>query len=149
MNIEKVEEIKELLRCMNGEKACTDCYINEVAHEQETCCINVVADMTLDLINELESENETLRNAKVVYETVDYCAEDLKKAQERIAELENQMCRNEDLHNATEKLNDTIILKQFAERLKEHPIMGIYSLHNACERIPKAIDETLKEFINE
>ena len=63
MENEKVKEIKELLRCMNGEKACTNCYINEVAEEQETCCINVVADMTLDLINELESENERLNKS--------------------------------------------------------------------------------------
>ena len=44
----------------------------------------------LTLINELESENENLRNAKVVYENVDYCAEDLKKAEKRIAELEKE-----------------------------------------------------------
>ena len=44
----------------------------------------------LTLINELESENELLRNAKVVYETVDYCYEDLKKAEKRIAELEKE-----------------------------------------------------------
>lgn len=60
MNSEKVKEIKELLRCMNGEKPCTNCYINDIAEEQGTFCINVVADMTLDLINELERENERL-----------------------------------------------------------------------------------------
>jgi hypothetical protein len=61
MDIEKVKEIKELLRCMNGEKACTNCYINEIAQEQETCCVNVISDMTLELINELESEVEGLK----------------------------------------------------------------------------------------
>lgn len=61
MDIEKVKNIKELLRCMNGEKACTNCYINEIAQEQETCCVNIVADMTLELINELESEVEDLK----------------------------------------------------------------------------------------
>lgn len=41
-----------------------------------------------DRIALLEKENETLRKAKVIYETVDYCAEDLRKAEKRIAELE-------------------------------------------------------------
>lgn len=36
-------------------------------------------------------------------------------------------------------------VEKFAERLKEHPIAKIYSLHAACERIPKAIDEICKE----
>ena len=70
---------------------------------------------------------------------------------DRIAELENQMCRNEDLHTATEKLNDTIILKRFAERLKDKYVNN----SNYCAKIyesfggitPKDIDETLKECI--
>lgn len=43
-----------------------------------------------DRIALLEKDNETLRNAKVVYESVDYCYEDLKKAEKRIAELEKE-----------------------------------------------------------
>ena len=37
----------------------------------------------------------------------------------------------------------------FCKKLKEHPIVKTYSLHNACEKIPKAIDETLKEVLGE
>lgn len=75
---------------------------------------------------------------------------------DRIAELENE---NKDYYDRLNNLqtyidnheeiwkgNTNNALKQFAERLKEHPTMKIYSLHNACERIPKAIDETLKEY---
>ena len=42
-----------------------------------------------DRIAKLEKEVET-RKAEVVYENVDYCYEDLKKAQDRIAELEKE-----------------------------------------------------------
>ena len=147
MNSEKVKEIKELLRCMNGEKACTNCYINDIAQAQETCCINVVADMTLDLINDLESENETLRNAKVVYENVDYCYEDLKKAEKKIAELEKG---NEALSFAVKQgFNDcqAKTLKQFAERLKEKcNDKNAFICSNSITATE--IDETLKEFID-
>ena len=49
----EIKVIKEYLRCMRGEKACWDCGLNEIAENQDTCCINLVADMALDLINEL------------------------------------------------------------------------------------------------
>ena len=161
MESEKVKEIKELLRCMNGEKACTDCYINEVAQEQETCCINVIADMTLDLINELESENERLRkdnellrNAKVVYENVDYCYEDLKKAEKRIAELEKEIEVNafyaKGYAQGIKNTYEVVVpdkLKQFAERLKSKDCS--VPVHKGFILIEDhAIDETLEEFIN-
>ena len=181
MKSEKVKEIKELLRCLNGEKPCTDCYINEVAREQETCCINVVADMTLELINELESENERLGNKnyqleqnlgqcengyKLELHTARYqlrgVNEDLKKAQDRIAELEKE---NEKLKNRitcqivipNDKLEEIKkeclkkvevdkdqLLKEFAERLKE-----ISCEMYLKEQLHRCIDETLKEFIGE
>jgi hypothetical protein len=103
-----------------------------------------------DRIALLEKENETLRNAKVVYETVDYCAEDLRKAEERIAELEKELKEKSSYAKGyADGIRNTYeeVLPQFAEILKEHPTMKIYSLHNACERIPMAIDETLKEFL--
>lgn len=162
MNNEKVKVIKEYLRCMRGEKACWDCGLNEIAENQDTCCINLVADMALDLINELESENERLskdnellRNAKVVYETVDYCYEDLKKAEKQIAELEKE---NESLKKQLiaidtldetnfEKRHNAIVfitekqLKQFAEKVAKRLIN--------IKGIKEILDETLKEFINE
>lgn len=79
----------------------------------------------LTLINELESENKRLNKAI------------------------NNVQKGFDNGEFISKDCQTKTLKQFAERLKEHPIMKIYSLHNACERIPKAIDETLKEYEND
>lgn len=102
-----------------------------------------------DRIAELESENELLRNAKVVYEDVDYCYEDLKKAEKRIAELEKE---NAKLLDSVETVqNNRCVfkceltkkqLKQFAEKLIDKKIklgerFNIYD-----------IDETLKEYEN-
>jgi hypothetical protein len=107
-----------------------------------------------DRIALLEKENELLRNAKVVYENVDYCYEDLKKAEKRIAELEKE--KEETMKAWYEdregmfwdgvgegELKGYKQLKQFAERLIEKKVrlgdrFNIYD-----------IDETLKEFINE
>lgn len=107
-------------------------------------------------IVELEKGNELLRNAKVVYETVDYCYEDLKKAEKRIAELET---KNEVLcvelsrytENCIEMKNGT--LKQFAERLKEQIKAKVEFYndevfdygYNGIREID--IDETLEEFL--
>lgn len=151
MESEKVKEIKEYLE--------EEVFIATNFEDKLRSIPTRDLQKILTLINELESENERLkkdnellRNAKVVYENVGYCYEDLKKAQDRIAELENQMCRNEDLHTATEKLNDTIILRKFAERLKEKVKNfcgteyenGYYDVTKsfACNEI----DETLKEY---
>ena len=121
-----------------------------------------------DRIALLEKDNETLRNAKVVYENVDYCYEDLKKAEKRIAELEKENARllkeNEGYHGsyrcAIDKIGELsaeryIKVEQFAERLKEklqcvldgHPEeKGTSSFYAISEY---DIDETLKEFLNE
>lgn len=107
-----------------------------------------------DRIALLEKDNETLRNAKVVYENVDYCYEDLKKAEKKIAELEKG---NEALSFAVKQgFNDcqAKTLKQFAERLKEKleecsPFVGfdLEDLEFDGETIQGCIDETLKEFL--
>jgi hypothetical protein len=171
MNSEKVKEIKELLRCMNGEKACTNCYINEVAQEQETCCINVVADMTLDLINELESENERLSNTEIgelikeneelAKQCVEWSELTIKKRRQtielkdRIAELEKEVeTRKEEVLHLQEygkKLIRETELKQFAERLKEKSqksFINVGGLTASAKTVTlHDIDETLKEFI--
>jgi chromosome segregation ATPase len=197
MESEKVKEIKELLRCMNGEKACTNCYINEVAEEQETFCINVVADMTLDLINELESENERLmklqarggcRVAELGIENQQLkdriaemekelekeqinnlnCDTELQYKEKRIAELEKEngelLKENEGYHGsyrcAIDKIGELsaeryIKVEQFAERLKEKIVSMKWAREDTNEKLIKqgatikAIDETLKEFIDE
>ena len=59
---DKINEIKELLKCLSGEKPCTNCYLTDKAHEEGTSCINLIAEMTLDLLNEIQDkiENGTL-----------------------------------------------------------------------------------------
>ena len=59
---DKINEIKELLKCLSGEKPCTNCYLSDKAHEEGTFCINLIAEMTLDLLNEIQEkiENGTL-----------------------------------------------------------------------------------------
>ena len=137
MNSEKVKEIKELL-------------LRKAKEYESQTLLDI-----LTLINELESENELLRNEKVVYETVDYCYEDLKKAEKRIAELEKE---NERLLDSVETVqNNRCVykcelakkqLKQFAERLKGK----LQDFGDGGEKgayiTEKDIDETLKEFIN-
>ena len=104
MDSEKVKVIKEYLRCMRGEKACWDCGLNEIAENQDTCCINLVADMALDLINELESENERLSKSfenaineidklKECYKikAYDKLRAENKQLKDRIAELEEAL----------------------------------------------------------
>ena len=86
MNSEKVKEIKNNIIICSNKIECKGCSL--FPNMKSTNCRNKLLADALALINELESENETLRNAKVVYETVDYCYEDLKKAEKRIAELE-------------------------------------------------------------
>ena len=69
-----------------------------------------------DRIALLEKDNKLLRNAKVVYENVDYCYEDLKKAEKRIAELEKE---KEILKGTKDRLTfvDRIKIKVEKERI--------------------------------
>ena len=130
-----------LINKLESENDCKDIEISRQEYQIEKL---------KDRIAELEKDNETLRNAKVVYENVDYCYEDLKKAKKRIAELET---KNEVLcvelsrytENCIEMKNGT--LKQFAERLKSKDCS--VPVHEGFILIEDhAIDETLKEFIN-
>lgn len=147
MESEKVKEIKKALEC-NADYEHHD----KLSYIDGYKCKLVAYRDILTLISELESENETLRNAKVVYENVDYCAEDLKKAEKRIDELEKENAKwikevedrkAEVLHlqEYGKKLIRETELKQFAERLKEK-LNDIFSTPEL-----DLIDETLKEFI--
>ena len=116
MESEKVKKIKKAIQETIDGKLSKE-YLTVC----EICCcpildIDKLFPDILTLINELEKEVET-RKEEVLH-----------------------------LQEYGKKLIRETELKQFAERLKEHPIMKTYSLHNACERIPKAIDETLKEY---
>ncbi len=106
-------------------------------------------------------ESEKVKEIKKALEDLDMicyekaCSDRINKISKYINELEKEKARLDMVvkHNQEliedGKLISVERLKQFAERLKEHPIMKIYSLHNACERIPNAIDETLKDFLGE
>lgn len=107
-----------------------------------------------DRIALLEKDNELLRNAKVVYETVDYCYEDLKKAQDRIAELEKEIKETPSYARGyadgiknTYKAMLPQKLENFAERLKGK----LHDFGDGGEKgayiTEKDIDETLKEFL--
>lgn len=169
MESEKVKEIKEYLE----EEVFIATNFEDKLRRIPTRDLQKI----LTLINELESENESLqkgvkrlkkRHEETIKKNADECVKKFcettmyyeqeklvnenQQLKDRIAELENQMCRNEDLHTATEKLNDTIILRQFAERLKEKVKNfcgtgyenGYYIVTKsfACNEI----DETLKEY---
>ena len=84
-----------------------------------------------DRIALLEKDNETLRNAKVVYENVDYCYEDLKKAEKKIAELEKEI---EELAKWQRKA------VHYYKMAKSYGVECI---------VDNDIDETLKEFIDD
>jgi hypothetical protein len=129
-----------------------------------------------DRIAELEKDNELLRNAKVVYENVDYCYEDLKKAEKRIAELEGEITKldiiNSKLEMDIELLNKQNIdleidrdyyQEQFNEQEDFYVEWNKQQLKQFAERLKEVsnytdedgyfvvnfddIDETLKEFI--
>lgn len=150
MESEKVKEIKKALECCINDCSGNSCPYDK--YEKGLKCIDDLQKDALTLINELESENELLRNAKVVYENVDYCAEDLKKAQDQIAELEKENAETmkawfEDREGmfwdgvGEGELKGYKQLKQFAERLKEK-LNDIFSTPEL-----DLIDEALKEFI--
>ena len=148
MEQEKIKETKKALDCMSGlckdslSNICFECEIDKKFDEESTC------KEALTLINELESENEKLKQHKQELQGGQQdLVRTIKAQHERIAELEKQMCKNEDLHKSTENLNN-VILKQFVERLKEKDVS--VPLHEEFIIIDKeVIDKTLKEFMDE
>ena len=161
MESEKVKEIKNNIIICSTKIECKGCSL--FSNMKSTNCRNKLLADALTLINELESENErlkwekqTLENNDTLLAKVGEMVQENQQLKDRISELEkekkdyydrlNNLQTYIDNHEEIWKGNTNNALKQFAERLKEHPTMKIYSLHNACERIPKAIDETLKEY---
>jgi hypothetical protein len=120
MNSEKVKEIK---------KALQDHSIEKLKYQDGIKIKEIDFIDILTLINELEKENEILQGTK-----------------DRLTFAE----RINIVNNAVE-----IKLKQFAERLKEKIVSMKWAREDTNEKLIKqgatikAIDETLKEFINE
>ncbi len=114
----------------------------------------------LTLINELESENERWQKdcadiANDYQEMGNFYYEEVKKNQQlkdRIAELEKENADYKDTNNILRtridkskelsNRNGELLLKQFAERLKEKMTVHYSSVIDS-------IDETLKDFINQ
>lgn len=111
------EEIIKALECCAVDEV-TDCENGQLL--RESCAI--IRKYALDLIHRLQAENEKLRNSKVIQETVDYCAEDLKKAQAEIEQMEKE---NEEL-----TISYNGVQKQARER---------------CEELQKQVDELKEE----
>ena len=155
MNREKVKEIKQALEnCTNHYG--TDCY--HCPYLEKGCNIKLMED-SLILINELESENETIKlniqetekasfninqmNGNLVFEN--------QQLKDRIAELEKELetIKEEVLHlqEYGKKLIRETELKQFAERLKEKALSHCRTI-NCYELtfIETTVDELLKEY---
>ena len=67
-----------------------------------------------DIIQRQQGEIDTLRKAKVIYETVDYCYGDLVEAQKEIESLKKDRNENKRLRTKIGELNSVIeILKDF------------------------------------
>ena len=80
------EEIEKALQ-FKAEHDAKMAYIDGCAYK-----IIRVADV-IDFIHRLQAENEKLRNAKTIYESVDYCADDLAKALKTIDEKQAEIER--------------------------------------------------------
>ncbi len=172
MESEKVKEIKKVLECcVKRDKVhCTDC-IKSGETDAVLTCRSLLKD-ALTLINELESENERIKNIGLNEDiTVREWLQENQQLKDRIAELEQE---NDELYKRIMELEQDLVhadenvfyrecdvalqenkikteaLKQFTERLKEyiehhHGNYGDLS-YSECEYI---IDETLKEFIDD
>lgn len=148
MESERVKEIKKALECCSI--SCADCPYDK-GETTNPICINNLTKNALTLINELESENDTLHTNLCEWR------KENQQLKDRIAELEKEndslkgnivyreKCEKE-LVNACDECNSKI--EKFAERLKEKKHIKkivnegwIVSYVEICNDI----DETLKE----
>ena len=150
MNNEKVKEIKEALEL-------NEYYAIEYFSKSGESKIFTFTDL-LTLINELESENERLKEYRKNHsKTLARIISENKELKDRIKELEKEnrelLKENEGYHGsyrcAIDKIGELsaeryIEVEQFAERLRyklgDYDTIKDYVMH-------ELIDETLKEFI--
>lgn len=102
-------------------------------------------------VMQLHNEIEELRNAKVIYATVDYCYEDLKEAQAEIERLTEELRSKTKEFEITEKVfiknvEENIELKKQVDELKErlHMIFALGFDYDGCDKA-----ESLKGLIDE
>ena len=115
-------------------------------------CKNMLAKYTLDLINHQKAEIERLREAKVVFETVDYSSGDLEEALKEIDRLkvENESLRmagnslKMHLKNAEKEIESLTIDNE----IKSQKRANLFEILNAYERgKAEAINSFEKEVI--
>lgn len=169
MNSEKVKEIKKAIEWCNIDVDCDGC-----PYYAKKDCIKTKNKDILTLINELESENEKLKQHKRELEggqrdllkVIKEFDKETQQLKDRIAELEKEndtlknriTCKivfpDEKLEEIKKRCIERVYadvkdtLKQFAERLKEKcNDKNAFICSNSITATE--IDETLKEFINE
>ena len=171
MNSEKVKEIKQALENCQKDN-CLGCpyFINK-----KRCRANDLLLDTITLINELESENERIKNIGLNEDiTVREWLQENKQLKDRIAELEEEIKENafyaKGYAQGIKKTYEVVIpenLTQFAERLKDkleeyrleneyfikdEPNGNLWQLNASvfCIEVTQdggLVDETLKEFL--
>lgn len=167
MDSKKVKEIKKALEFMmkldlsNKLPYIDGKTIKQIAYEE-----------IFNYINELESENERLQEQNgVLIRDLDYlngkftnAETEIDRQKDRIAKLEkgnedyydrlNNLQKYIDNHEEIWKGNTNNALKKFAERLKEKIVFMKWAREDTYEKLIKqgatikAIDETLKEFLD-
>ena len=102
----------------------------------------------VDLFERMLYEKEKLRNSKVIYETVDYCAEDLKKAQAEIKRLK-QSNKNILFVNEQEIKRNEELQKQVDELKNRFENKACCNMSENCSMIQQAVKDTAKEIFIE
>ena len=153
MESEKVKEIKKALECCRHsiKDGCEPCPY----HNPNEDCQEILIWKMEDYINELESENERIKNIGLNEEiTVGEYLREMQRLKDKVAELEKENvcehCQRVILGKEVYCLDclnkfREISLKSFAERLKEK--LGSVDLIRGWT-VKIFIDKTLKEFIN-
>ena len=158
MNSEKVKEIKKALESFAEADKQMTLWQNPIPNGEKHCIEIKYADI-LTYINELESENERLKednrilsNNDTLLEMVALLSKEEGILLNKIAELERKLGAKERLTFANRiELVDNAVkikLKQFAERLKEKygkSCSEYYPL--LLELTSEQLDETLNEFL--
>ena len=122
---------QECMPCPNKERRtgiteCMECLMKDalaiLREKDEIIEAAIAGQKTLQKsLAEKDAEIERLRKAKYIYSTVDYCADDLVKAQEEIERLKQE---NKDLHDNTDVIIEMVTIAraeaitEFAERVK-------------------------------
>ena len=151
MESEKIKEIKKALECCSKGECGVWCSRFDKKNINHTCQDDMNAD-ALTLINELESENDTLHTNLCEWR------KENKQLKDGIAELENT-----DYYKEIEKKKEDLLckeyslikyeketagkyLKEFAEKVKEKALSHCKTIN--CYEL-KSIEETIDELLEE